>query len=152
MVYVTVNSVRIDDITTCKSILLLEKQGNRTLTIPVGDTEAVLISLAINDMLAGTPYFLYNVFLEYLTSKGDTVTAVHIRNSDDGVIFEAELTISGAVYPVRPTDCIIMGALTNTDITVDTLLFDKYSVKNPEFSVSLEDLSFFKDVLEELDI
>ena len=152
MVSVLVNSVRVDDLTTCKSVLLVEKQGNRTLTIPIGDTEAILISLAINDMLRDTPYFLYYAFLEYLMSKGDVVDSANIYNSDDGVIFEAEIVVGSSSYKARPTDCIVMSALSNTELTVDDIIFDKFAVKNPEFSVSLEDLHFIKDILEELDI
>lgn len=110
MIDLVVAGLSLDPVNKSPILVLCTKDNKHVLPIWIGPSEAVAISLALQDITVPRP-LTHDLLLTAITSLGFTLKAIHISSVDDGVFYaDLELNSSGTTQMLdcRPSDAAVL--------------------------------------------
>lgn len=115
------------------AVLLLEKDGNRSLPIIVGSSEAQAIALYLEGVDMPRP-MTHDLLINVLETLETKISQVNIARMDNGT-FYAEIEVSNSqigeiVIDSRPSDAIAVALRTSTPIYISDEVMNRASVDN----------------------
>ena len=115
------------------AVLLLEKDGNRSLPIIVGSSEAQAIALYLEGVDMPRP-MTHDLLINVLETLETKISQVNIARMDNGT-FYAEIEVSNSqigeiVIDSRPSDAIAVALRTSTPIYISDEVMDSVGIKN----------------------
>ncbi|SVE57046.1 uncharacterized protein METZ01_LOCUS509900, partial [marine metagenome] len=115
------------------AVLLLEKDGNRSLPIIVGSSEAQAIALYLEGVDMPRP-MTHDLLINVLETLETEINQVNIARMDNGTFYaEIEVTnsqIGEILIDSRPSDAIAVALRTSTPIYISDEVMYRASVDN----------------------
>ena len=115
------------------AVLLLEKDGNRSLQIIVGSAEAQAIALYLEGVDMQRP-MTHDLLINVLETLETEINQVNIARMDNGTFYaEIEVTnsqIGEILIDSRPSDAIAVALRTSTPIYISDEVMNRASVDN----------------------
>jgi bifunctional DNase/RNase len=131
MVEMHLAAVRVEMATSTPILLLQEVgDGNRTLPIYIGQSEAQAIAQELQQIVAPRP-MTHDLMRDLLINLGATVDCVVITELRDRTFYaEIRMTLAGTAHAVsaRPSDAVALAVRTHSTIYADDALLDAEGV------------------------
>ena len=163
LVEVTIESIRVSLISQARVVILKDVDGDRYLSIWIGQFEAEAIMVTLQEMEVARP-LTHDLLKSVIQTLGGHVEQVIISDLKDDVFYArivVELRGQRLEIDSRPSDALALAVRVHAPVYVDSAVMDKVAV-HPEAEVEAEetpapgatgdDLGAFEDFVDSLDL
>jgi bifunctional DNase/RNase len=127
MIEMRVVGVRIEMPTQQPILILSEREGNRSLPILIGSTEASAIAMHLQGMRPPRP-LTHDLLVQVLEALGHTVQQVRVVDFREGTFYGELVFENGTTVSARPSDAVALAVRAEVPVFVDAAVLESAGV------------------------
>lgn len=131
MIEMRIVGVRIEMPSQQPILILSEREGNRSLPILIGTTEASAIAMHLQGLRPARP-LTHDLLGDVITALGHTVQQVRVVDFREGTFYGELVFENGTTVSARPSDAVALAVRTEIPVFVDPAVLDSAGVVVPE--------------------
>lgn len=131
MIEMRIVGVRIEMPSQQPILILSERDGNRSLPILIGTTEASAIAMHLQGLRPARP-LTHDLLGQVITALGHTVQQVRVVDFREGTFYGELVFENGTTVSARPSDAVALAVRTEIPVFVDPAVLDSAGVIVPE--------------------
>ncbi len=147
MIEMRIVGVRIEMPNQQPILILSERNGNRSLPILIGSTEATAIAVHLQGMRPARP-LTHDLLGQVITALGRTVQEVRVVDFREGTFYGELVFDNGTTVSARPSDGVALAVRIDVPVFVDAGVLDTAGVVLTEEEDSAGDGSESEDTAE----
>ena len=127
MIEMRIVGVRIEMPTQQPILILSERDGNRSLPILIGSTEASAIAMHLQGMRPPRP-LTHDLLGQVIAALGHSVQQVRVVDFREGTFYGELLFENGTTVSARPSDAVALAVRTEVPVFVESAVLDSAGV------------------------
>jgi bifunctional DNase/RNase len=131
MIEMRIVGVRIEMPTQQPILILSERDGNRSLPILIGTSEASAIAMHLQGMRPARP-LTHDLLGHVIAALGHEVQQVRVVDFREGTFYGELLFENGTTVSARPSDAVALAVRTEVPVFVDAAILDSAGVVTEE--------------------
>lgn len=131
MIEMRIVGVRVEMPSQQPILILSERDGNRSLPILIGTTEASAIAMHLQGLRPARP-LTHDLLGQVITALGHTVQQVRVVDFREGTFYGELVFEDGTTVSARPSDAVALAVRTEIPVFVDPAVLDSAGVVVPE--------------------
>ncbi len=131
MIEMRIVGVRIEMPSQQPILILSERDGNRSLPILIGTTEASAIAMHLQGLRPARP-LTHDLLGQVITALGHQVQQVRVVDFREGTFYGELVFENGTTVSARPSDAVALAVRTEIPVFVDPAVLDTAGVVVPE--------------------
>jgi bifunctional DNase/RNase len=131
MIEMRIVGVRIEMPSQQPILILSERDGNRSLPILIGTTEASAIAMHLQGLRPARP-LTHDLLGQVITALGHAVSQVRVVDFREGTFYGELVFENGTTVSARPSDAVALAVRTEIPVFVDPAVLDSAGVIVPE--------------------
>ncbi len=138
MIEMRIVGVRVEMPSQQPILILSERDGNRSLPILIGTTEASAIAMHLQGLRPARP-LTHDLLGQVITALGHSVAQVRVVDFREGTFYGELVFENGTTVSARPSDAVALAVRTEVPVFVDPAVLDSAGVVVPEDEETDED-------------
>ena len=131
MIEMRIVGVRIEMPSQQPILILSERDGNRSLPILIGTTEASAIAMHLQGLRPARP-LTHDLLGQVITALGHVVQQVRVVDFREGTFYGELVFENGTTVSARPSDAVALAVRTEIPVFVDPAVLDSAGVVVPD--------------------
>ena len=131
MIEMRIVGVRIEMPSQQPILILSERDGNRSLPILIGTTEASAIAMHLQGLRPARP-LTHDLLGQVITALGHVVQQVRVVDFREGTFYGELVFENGTKVSARPSDAVALAVRTEIPVFVDPAVLDSAGVVVPD--------------------
>ena len=131
MIEMRIVGVRIEMPTQQPILILSERDGNRSLPILIGTSEASAIAMHLQGMRPARP-LTHDLLGHVIAALGHAVQQVRVVDFREGTFYGELLFENGTTVSARPSDAVALAVRTEVPVFVDAAILDSAGIVGDE--------------------
>lgn len=131
MIEMRIVGVRVEMPSQQPILILSERDGNRSLPILIGTTEASAIAMHLQGLRPARP-LTHDLLGQVITALGHSVSQVRVVDFREGTFYGELVFENGTTVSARPSDAVALAVRTEIPVFVDPAVLDSAGVVVPE--------------------
>ncbi|MEO5833344.1 MAG: bifunctional nuclease family protein [Nakamurella sp.] len=131
MIEMRIVGVRVEMPSQQPILILSELDGNRSLPILIGTTEASAIAMHLQGLRPARP-LTHDLLGQVITALGHTVQQVRVVDFREGTFYGELVFENGTTVSARPSDAVALAVRTEIPVFVDPAVLDSAGVVVPD--------------------
>lgn len=127
MIEMRIVGVRVEMPSQQPILILSEREGNRSLPILIGTTEASAIAMHLQGLRPARP-LTHDLLGQVITALGHTVSQVRVVDFREGTFYGELVFENGTTVSARPSDAVALAVRTEIPVFVDPAVLDSAGV------------------------
>ena len=127
MIEMRIVGVRVEMPSQQPILILSERDGNRSLPILIGTTEASAIAMHLQGLRPARP-LTHDLLGQVITALGHTVQQVRVVDFREGTFYGELVFENGTTVSARPSDAVALAVRTEIPVFVDPAVLDSAGV------------------------
>lgn len=127
MIEMRIVGVRVEMPSQQPILILSEREGNRSLPILIGTTEASAIAMHLQGLRPARP-LTHDLLGQVITALGHTVQQVRVVDFREGTFYGELVFENGTTVSARPSDAVALAVRTEIPVFVDPAVLDSAGV------------------------
>ena len=127
MIEMRIVGVRIEMPSQQPILILSEREGNRSLPILIGSTEATAIAVHLQGMRPARP-LTHDLLGQVIAALGHTVQEVRVVDFREGTFYGELVFENGTTVSARPSDAVALAVRIDIPVFVDAAVLDSAGV------------------------
>lgn len=127
MIEMRIVGVRVEMPSQQPILILSELDGNRSLPILIGTTEASAIAMHLQGLRPARP-LTHDLLGQVITALGHTVQQVRVVDFREGTFYGELVFENGTTVSARPSDAVALAVRTEIPVFVDPAVLDSAGV------------------------
>ncbi len=139
MIEMRIVGVRVEMPSQQPILILSERDGNRSLPILIGTTEASAIAMHLQGLRPARP-LTHDLLGQVITALGHSVQQVRVVDFREGTFYGELVFDDGTTVSARPSDAVALAVRTEIPVFVDPAVLDSAGVVGTEGEDEAEEL------------
>src|ERR1700712_997771 len=131
MIEMRIVGVRIEMPSQQPILILSERDGNRSLPILIGTTEASAIAMHLQGLRPARP-LTHDLLGQVISALGHAVQQVRVVDFREGTFYGELVFENGTTVSARPSDAVALAVRTEIPVFVDPAVLDSAGVVVPD--------------------
>ena len=131
MIEMRIVGVRVEMPSQQPILILSERDGNRSLPILIGTTEASAIAMHLQGLRPARP-LTHDLLGQVITALGRSVQQVRVVDFREGTFYGELVFDDGTTVSARPSDAVALAVRTEIPVFVDPAVLDSAGVVGTE--------------------
>jgi bifunctional DNase/RNase len=127
MIEMRIVGVRVEMPSQQPILILSERDGNRSLPILIGTTEASAIAMHLQGLRPARP-LTHDLLGQVITALGHTVQQVRVVDFREGTFYGELVFENGTTVSARPSDAVALAVRTEIPVFVDPAVLDSAGI------------------------